>query len=85
MESTFQVKDSPPFGEGDRIDERDSREMVVGPGVGLGVIGVHAQRAMKHHFGIEGSDFIHLDIVDNGVHVHDADVLVVPYGHHPAE
>ena len=51
------------------------------PVVASGVIGIHAKRAMKHDRRFKGSDFVHLDVVENGVHVHDADVLMVPHGH----
>ena len=50
-------------------------------GAASGVIGIHAKRAMKHDCRFKGSDFVYLDVVDNGVHVHDAEALMVPHGH----
>lgn len=53
----------------------------MGFGAASGVIGIHAKWAMKHDGRFKGSDFVHLDVVDNGVHVHDAEALLVPHGH----
>lgn len=81
VESAFQVQDASSLCEGKGIDEWVAREVMVGFGAASGVMGIHAKRAMKHDGRFKGSDFVHQDVVDNGVHVHDAEALMVPHGH----